>query len=200
MDAAYRVFSENGYANASLREIARLCGVTHATLLHHFPRKVELLTATLAKRDAQFPQDLVSSELTTVLADMVAGARDNDGQPGLVHTFTRVSAEAADPHHPAHAYFERRTLNFITMLSAPVQRALDDGSLTSDASAEEIATNIMALWDGLQLIAPLSPTPISIADQLQIAFEALLGRPLDVPSAALPRHDLRSASEASTSA
>lgn len=178
VDAAFRVFSENGYASASLREIARQCGVSHATLLHHFPRKADLLTATLERRDLQFPEIAESTPVDVLLADMVEGARRNENQPGIVHVFTVVAAEAADPDHPAHAYFERRTTQFIASVAACLRHGQENGTVPTHWSAESMATNIIALWDGLQLHVPLNPAPVSIADQLQLSFEAMLGRPI----------------------
>jgi len=176
--AAFRVFSESGYVNASLREIARQCGVSHATLLHHFPHKSELLAATLARRDAEFPDDFGGQSIDDVLLDMVEGARRNESRLGLVRMYTLLSAEAGDPTHPAHPYFERRTREFTALVAGILRRGQEDGTVSRDHTPEQLAVNVMALWDGLQVLAAISVDPVCVADQLQVAFEQLLRRPL----------------------
>lgn len=52
--AARAVFGENGYANGTIREIARRAGVTHGLVLRHFESKEQLfVTSLLARREEQ---------------------------------------------------------------------------------------------------------------------------------------------------
>ncbi|TRW87955.1 TetR/AcrR family transcriptional regulator [Mycolicibacterium sp. 018/SC-01/001] len=52
--AARAVFGEVGYANGTIREIARRAGVTHGLIFRHFASKEELfVTALLARREEQ---------------------------------------------------------------------------------------------------------------------------------------------------
>src|SRR3546814_19117945 len=48
LDTAARLFAERGYKAVSMRDIAKLVGVTQATLYYHFRDKADLLEATLA--------------------------------------------------------------------------------------------------------------------------------------------------------
>lgn len=52
LDAAESLFTERGYKAASIREIARACGVTNAAIYYHFPDK-ESLFAEVMQRHAQ---------------------------------------------------------------------------------------------------------------------------------------------------
>lgn len=47
LDAAERVFSENGVTNTSLNDIAVAAGVTRGALYHHFKNKLDLITALM---------------------------------------------------------------------------------------------------------------------------------------------------------
>ncbi|MGC7872788.1 TetR family transcriptional regulator [Desulfosporosinus sp. SYSU MS00001] len=47
LEAALKVFSENGYKGATTAEIARQAGVAEGTIFRHFATKKELLTAVL---------------------------------------------------------------------------------------------------------------------------------------------------------
>jgi AcrR family transcriptional regulator len=50
LDAACRVFSEKGFAGASMRDIAREVGVTEGLLYHYFENKEQLIHATWKER------------------------------------------------------------------------------------------------------------------------------------------------------
>ena len=50
VDAAFRLFSQNGFSRTSVREIAGAVGITDAALYHHFDSKKELLDAVLDER------------------------------------------------------------------------------------------------------------------------------------------------------
>lgn len=45
LDAALRLFAEQGFAGTSLRDISQAAGVSHPLILHHFGSKEELYTA-----------------------------------------------------------------------------------------------------------------------------------------------------------
>ena len=47
MDAAYKVFSEKGYHNAGMNDIAREMGVGHGTIYRYFSSKLELVNAVV---------------------------------------------------------------------------------------------------------------------------------------------------------
>ncbi len=57
LDAAAAVFAEHGYAEASIEEIARACGMSRKTIYGLYPSKEELLSALLA---AAVPDDEAS--------------------------------------------------------------------------------------------------------------------------------------------
>lgn len=180
LEAAYDVFSESGFTGASMREIARRCDVSLATLVHHFPHKGDLLVAVLDKRDDSFtvyPAD--PPPLDLLFADMVRRARHNQETEGLVRLYTRLTAEASDPSHPDHAYFVRRQSVLTTYLAAGIRRARELGTVSPATDPDELAIAITSLWDGLQVNAPYNPK-INIAGHLKAFLEAILGRPLDV--------------------
>lgn len=49
LDAAARLFTEQGYANTSTREIADAVGIRQASLYYHFPDKADMLAEVLAQ-------------------------------------------------------------------------------------------------------------------------------------------------------
>jgi AcrR family transcriptional regulator len=65
MDAALRVFAQQGYAGASNRDLAREAGITPGLIYHYFPSKEALFKAILEERS---PVRLVRSLPVEMLA------------------------------------------------------------------------------------------------------------------------------------
>ena len=84
--AAVEVFSESGFRDGALRDVADRAGITHAAIRYHFPTKVDLLEAVLRWRDdralavgsANHPDGI------GVLRAWLAEIRHNRETPGLV--------------------------------------------------------------------------------------------------------------------
>jgi hypothetical protein len=98
--------------------------------------------------------------------------RENSKVPGLVYLYSLLSVEAADPDHPAHAYFVARR-NMVTQLATEVIKgAQERGEMRSDLTPEWITRAMHALADGLQNAWLIDPTVDMAADIEQ--FVALL--------------------------
>jgi AcrR family transcriptional regulator len=177
VDAAFHVFAESGYGGTSVREIARRAGINHATLLHHFPKKKLLLQAVLEHRDEL--QYIEPSTLDETLALLLGIAVRNEETPGLTKLFTLLAAESADPDHPAHAYFRERLVRLRYKIAHHIELAQTTGQVAADVNPEVAATDIVALWEGLQLQAPLSADPISVSEHLAGMFATLGGHPIE---------------------
>jgi AcrR family transcriptional regulator len=84
LDAARRVFSEQGYQHATIRDVARLAGVDPALVHHYFGTKQELFVAAV-----RLPVHPVE-QLTAVLA-----AEPDQAGPRIVETFLSIWDHAA---------------------------------------------------------------------------------------------------------
>lgn len=152
VEAAMQIFARAGYQNASFAAVAEAVGLTLPGLLHHFPRKVDLLIAVLDERDRS-ARDLFPIEGTgwkETLAALVAIARHNETIPGVVRAFAVLSVESLTEGHPAAPWFERRTAEIRALIAAGFHRGLADGSLAPDSDPEALASEVMAIMDGLQ--------------------------------------------------
>lgn len=101
-----------GPSGLSLRKVARYCGMSAPGVLHHFPDLSSLLEEVLAARDAD--------EISGIHAMFSSGKELNlrslidtaiiylSERPVETRNFDLLEAEAADPVHPAHAYFSRK--------------------------------------------------------------------------------------------
>lgn len=177
VDAAFHVFAESGYGGTSVREVARRAGINHATLLHHFPKKALLLQAVLEHRDEL--QHIEPSTLDETLALLLGIAVRNEETPGLTRLFTLLAAESADPDHPARAYFRERLAHLRYKIAHHIELAQVTGQVSADVDPQAVAIDIVALWEGLQLQAPLSADPVSVSEHLATTFAALAGHRIE---------------------
>jgi AcrR family transcriptional regulator len=90
LDASLALIAEQGAAALSLREAARLAGVTHGAPYHHFPDKAALLAAI-----AQEGFELLSKEMATAVA--AAQARPDARLAAAGRAYVRFALR-----HPAH--------------------------------------------------------------------------------------------------
>ena len=153
VEVAVRLFSQNGYRATSMREVAAELGATHTGLKHHFPSKEALLTAVLQYRDeiddAVLEEDLAGGDdrLTAILHLVQRNAE----RRALIELFTTLAAEATDPTHPAHAYFDARYRKVTASLTAMFTRLGDEGRLRSGVDPGWAARTTVAIMDGLQV-------------------------------------------------
>lgn len=151
--AARDSFAENGYAKASLRDIAERAGITHAGLLHHFRNKDELLAEVLADRDAEeWQQGLDAVAGLAQLAPYLGGLiRHHQEAPELMRLWIELAAAASRPDHPAHAYFAERYERGRTQFAEGLHDEAARGGLRADISPENAAVLFHAVLNGLQL-------------------------------------------------
>jgi AcrR family transcriptional regulator len=157
--AARDSFAENGYAKASLRDIAERAGITHAGLLHHFRNKDELLAEVLAERDAEEWQqglEQVGSpdQLAPYLAELI---RHHQKAPELMRLWIELAAAASRPDHPAHTYFVERYERGRTQFAEGFHDKAAHGTLREGVSPESAAVLFHAVLNGLQVQWVLNP-------------------------------------------
>lgn len=147
-------FAEKGFLSATILEIAAVCGISRAGLLHHFPDKEALLEAVLEARDLEdqerFAPYVRAGGAMGVLRGMVDLADHNQLVPGLIELFVRLSSEASAPDHPAHDYFVKRYRRIRQGTGRALHGASRAGYLRSDVDPDEAAIRLTALMDGLQ--------------------------------------------------
>lgn len=180
IDGAIELFGRIGYRNATILDIATHVGISRTGLLHHFPSKEVLLKAVLAKRDlADIERFGRSEDSLGDLRNLVSLMRHNASIPDLVGLFAVLSAEAADPAHPAHDYFVRRYERARAAMRAALVRAYDADLLAPGVDVDHESRSLVALLDGLQIQWLLAPHEVDMAEELRTELEKLLVVPLD---------------------
>ncbi|HMS37861.1 MAG TPA: TetR/AcrR family transcriptional regulator [Arachnia sp.] len=179
LDAALAVFGEQGFEAGSLREVAKVAGISQAGLLHHYPSKVALLSAVLERRDIQAASGtLTHGGGVRRLAGIIDFARANSAEPFEIDLFAVLSAEATRPEHPANAYMRRRYAWALGELGRTLDDLAAQGHLRPGVDPTETASQLVALWDGLQIQWLLGVGDVDIADRLTRFIDLHLVRPL----------------------
>jgi AcrR family transcriptional regulator len=151
LDAALAVIARDGYSAASVAQLAEEVGLSQNGLLHYFGSKEALFVEVLRRRD-ELARDPIDPDGGFVeFRDAVtAVVRRNTEVGGLVELFARVIAESAQPGHSSHEFIRDRyaALRTEAGLGFAVLQARDE--IRADLSADQLATMLFALIDGLQ--------------------------------------------------
>jgi AcrR family transcriptional regulator len=171
--AAFGVFSERGFNNASLTEIAERADMTHAGVLHHFGSKERLLIEVLRYRDGRGVDGLSGEppEGAALLPHLVRTVGENEAKPGIVQAFSVLAAESVTDGHPAQQYFRDR----MASLRSVIADALADrtGRPRDDVAVTDGAAALIAVMDGLQIQWLLSPEEISMQRAAKLVIDAV---------------------------
>lgn len=173
VEAALAVFSERGFAAARLDDVAARAGVSKGTLYLYFPNKEELFKAVvraaivpniaLAERLLEENRDssfVILEKLLTIMATRILRTK-----AGAIPKL--IIAEAGNFPDLARFYYDEVIRRAFALLSAVLARGVESGEfrpLDIDSTVRLIVAPMLmsALW--------------------RSSFEALEGRPLDVPA------------------
>ncbi|WP_043608387.1 TetR/AcrR family transcriptional regulator [Cellulomonas carbonis] len=175
--AATATFGNRGYKNGSLAEIADQVGITHTGVLHHFGSKDQLLLEVLAFRDRTDVEQLEDAHVPgglELFRHLVATARRNAGRPGLVQTYTVLSAEAVTDGHPGKDYFRERYTTLRGLVADALREVCADDDPPPDRDVDAAAAAVLAVMDGLQVQWLLEPGRVDLPHASAFAIEAIL--------------------------
>ncbi|MFG2285553.1 TetR family transcriptional regulator [Streptomyces sp. NPDC048595] len=173
LQAAMALIAERGYRRTSIAAVAERAGLTQQGLLHHFPTKELLLVGVLEARDRW---DLASAAAasgarrTDTLAQLVDY---NATRPGIVQTYTVLSADSVTEDHPARDFFVSR-FRCVRAAMAEALRAEYGDTLPGGLTPQRAAPLLVAVMDGLQLQWLLDPDDVDMPAAFR-DFLALLG-------------------------
>lgn len=173
--AANEVFATRGFRGASLATIAKRVGMSEPGLLHHFASKEELLLELLKLRDQHDDERIAEARAAHahVLDVVLELCRQNQERPGIVRLFTILAAESVDDDHPAHDWFLARYGDRRSVLVDRLANAQREGTVDADLDADAVASQILAMFDGLQLQWLLDPDEVDMVETMRRFFEHL---------------------------
>jgi AcrR family transcriptional regulator len=162
--AANEVFAKRGFRGASLATIAKRVGMSEPGLLHHFASKEELLLEVLKLRDQHDDERIAQARAAHAgpLEVVLELCRQNQERPGIVRLFTILAAESVDDDHPAHEWFLARYGDRRAVLADRLANAQRDGDIDAALDPESVASQILAMFDGLQLQWLLDPGAVDM--------------------------------------
>ncbi len=165
------LIAERGYRRTSLAAVAERAGLTQQGLLHHFPTKELLLIGVLEARDRW---DAAAAAAGTWRTGTLAQLVDyNATRPGVVQTYTVLSADSVTEDHPAREFFETRFRAVREALAGALRAEFGD-TLPGGLTPERAAPLLVAVMDGLQLQWLLDPENVDMPAAFR-DFLTLLG-------------------------
>ncbi|MFD9204843.1 TetR/AcrR family transcriptional regulator [Streptomyces sioyaensis] len=173
LQAAMELIAERGYRRTSLAAVAERAGLSQQGLLHHFPTKELLLVGVLEARDRWDLASAAAASGSRRTGTLAALVDYNATRPGIVRTYTVLSADSVTEDHPARAFFESR-FRFVRSALAEALRAECGDTLPGGLTPEQAAPLLVAVMDGLQLQWLLDPQEVDMPAAFR-DFLALLG-------------------------
>ncbi|MGL3608046.1 TetR/AcrR family transcriptional regulator [Rhizobium sp. G187] len=181
--AAMRRFATDGYQNAAIGDVARDVGLSLPGLLHHYPTKVDLLLAVLEKRDhdgvlavGHLPDDVGS-----FLSGLVQVCRTNVEIAEVVRAFAVLNGESLTKDHPATNWFIERSRQLQKEIGGIFEQAVLEGCIRADVNGPALATELIAVMDGLQTLWLRDPDRFDMVNALQLYVDRL-ARDIEVTS------------------
>ena len=175
--AAMNVFGQRGYNKGALVEVAEQAGMTHAGVLHHFGSKEALLVAMLQYRDGEEAAGVpgrAQTEGPAFLGHLVDTVAENTSRPGVVQTYTVLSAESVTEGHPAQQYFRDRFHGLRDKIAGVLAEVT--GRDETEPEVRDDATALVALMDGLQVQWLLDPTSVDMPRILNSMMDEIIDR------------------------
>jgi AcrR family transcriptional regulator len=188
LDVAVEHFAQWGFHASSLARIAKDVGITQGGLLHHFRSKEDLFVSVLRRSDEQVAERFFAPEPRSVVdafTTLLQVIGYNAARPGHTRMFNVLAAEAGDRGHPAHDYFVRHYRASVEGTAETLRAAVDRGELKPDTDCEGVASEVVAVMDGLQLQWALAPGTYDMTGRLHAYLDRLL-RSLSTDGTGMP--------------
>ncbi|MFD6444760.1 TetR/AcrR family transcriptional regulator [Promicromonospora sp. NPDC060204] len=145
--AALTLVREKGHRNVAVSEIAELAGTSEPTVYYHFPTKESLLIAALKQHD---DEHIHARGEAGAIAEMGHRAEIGVQRTNISRLYAELAGAAADPDHPANAYFQERWARSFDVVATDIRRLQASGSVPQDVDADVAARMLLAAWEGLQ--------------------------------------------------
>ena len=145
--AALTLVREKGHRNVAVSEIAELAETSEPTVYYHFPTKESLLIAALKQHD---DEHIHAPGEAGAIAEMGRRAETGVQRTNISRLYAELAGAAADPGHPANAYFQERWARSLDVVATDIRRLQQHGSVPGDVDADTAARMLLAAWEGLQ--------------------------------------------------
>lgn len=151
LNTAMRVFGENGYVGASLRQIAGELGVTHPALLRHYPSKDLLFRSVLERHDVGIVDAENPLTPREAILQLLIWAQALEEVPGLVPLYTAIDARSYQPGTPFHGFFSRQGKALTDVNRTVFEGLAEVQEIRQDLNPTVQGQVVLTLWDGVQI-------------------------------------------------
>ncbi|WP_226507453.1 TetR/AcrR family transcriptional regulator [Pseudomonas sp. MWU16-30317] len=155
LDAAIVIIARTGYTSASMKDVARLAGITTTGLLHYFPNKIALLTAVLDRREAVATAEFERLNLRGSMVEFLQGLRTifyhSIEFVEISQAFMMLNVESLAQNHPAWLRFQQRFYRVHGVMASYLEGLVDAGEISSKIDLKLLAQEIFAMMDGAQI-------------------------------------------------
>lgn len=172
---AASVFEANGYASASLTEVAEHAKVTKGALYFHFKSKEELAKAVIhAQHKMSLDQSTaILQEKHSALTAMRLLCRSFGQQlldESVVRAGIRLTFEASSFGHAVQQPY----LDWISTMESLVRAAQREGSVRSSVEPAALARYIVASFTGVQMLAEVRTERRDLMEEIEQMWGFLL--------------------------
>lgn len=180
IEAAGTLIAKNGYAGASVRDIASLAGYTQGAFYSNFPSKDALVFAIMRHQFAHIYESLsaIESSPANTPADLASDAiewlLDICSSDEKLLLQTEISLHAMRDKTFAQSYYPMLDEHARTMTQ--ILEKLAETKQQSHAPVAQVSKGMIAMARGLKMMMPHHEQHI-IADILRVFFEAILEQP-----------------------
>jgi AcrR family transcriptional regulator len=176
VDAALTVFSQRGFRDGSLADVAEKVDLSPAGILYHFGSKEELLLAVIAERDRRASESPLAGEGEVrgiaALKASVRFAEQSEGERGLAALHTVLQAESFEPDASTHEYFVLRSRYLRSAVAQLLRQAQEDGDVRPEVDCTAKAVEVVAFLEGAAMVWLMDPE-VSLVDLYRSYFDDL---------------------------
>lgn len=176
--AAMSVFTEKGFAKASMNDIVRASGLSKGGVYWHFKSKDELITAIFDQffvEQLALLDEVLADEGTAVAKLNQLAAFTGSGVAELAAQFPSplefYALAARDDSLKEHLQIHFQ--NYREKIETLVAQGISDGNFY-DHNNTDVANTIMALFEGLLLLWAVAPKSVDLSVQVETAVQLLL--------------------------
>ncbi|MEU1972720.1 TetR/AcrR family transcriptional regulator [Microbacterium sp. NPDC019599] len=152
--AVLDLVDEVGPESVTTIQVAEKSGTPETTVLYHYPTKDDMLVAALELADELGAANahVDDPEIRLDLEEFARSYRSPSSEDPRFRLSQLVRGLAATPGTSAAEYVHRRTHRQIEIFTRMFEQRKRDGLAHPDVDAGDLARQVIALWEGLELL------------------------------------------------
>ena len=179
LDAAIPLFAEKGIHKTSMNDIVAASGVSKGGLYWHFKSKDDVIATVLKQfftREIEAFTQLMKAEMpaSSKLQLMVQGiTAELQSSADLLSISLEFFALAAR-QEKIRLFIREYYRTFSVLLAQVLQQGFDAGEFQSTIPIPQLATNLMAQFDGVMLMWAIDSDAFDLAQQMEVSINLYL--------------------------